>query len=444
MRSHTAVRPAPARRRAPLALTSAALVAVGLTACGAGSRTATETAAEVPCEVEVDSATTVNVLAYNSSAIDPFTNTMVRSCTQGDLTVEHEPIDFAGQTQRTTATLAGETGTYDVIETYGYIIPELGTDGSLLPLDDLVATYGEEYDLGALNQGMLDAMTYDGQLYALPMQAQMFILAYRQDVFDELGLEPPTTFAELREVATALQESGQFEHPLALPWLASGDIATSYDAALGSLGVDYVDPETMTANFDTPEAAQALEEMQSLVPFMDPQVTTFDQPAVQQQMYNGDAAMAIMFSGRMNDLTQESNTQFAADFAFAPPPTVGDSGPQFSALSVDGWSLPTNSAVDQDTLFEVIATSVSQDASEAAVPAAYPAREGAVSEDSSPYAAAAIDAIDNAPPAEPFPWTAPIANETRPVVAEVVLGQTSVEDATARMQEIATGILAQY
>ena len=55
---------------------------------------------------------------------------------------------------------------------------------------------------------------------------------------------------------------------------------------------------------------------------MDPQVTTFDQPAVQQQMYNGSAAMAIMFSGRMNDLIQESNSQFADDFAFAPPPSV--------------------------------------------------------------------------------------------------------------------------
>ncbi|WP_299036753.1 ABC transporter substrate-binding protein [uncultured Pseudokineococcus sp.] len=434
----------PSLRRGPLAAASTALVLVGLTACGAGSRTATSSAAEVPCEVEVAEPTTVNVLAYNSSAIDPFTNTMVASCTQGDLTVAHEPIDFDGQTQRTTATLAGEVGTYDVLETYGYIIPQLATEGSLLPLDDLVETYGEEYDLGALNEGMLEAMSYDGQLYAVPMQAQMFVMAYRQDAFEELGLEPPTTFAELREVSAALQESGQFEYPLALPLLASGDLATAYDAALGSLGVDYVDPETMTPNFDTPEAAQALEELKSLVPFMDPQVTTFDQPSVQQQMYNGDAAMAIMFSGRMNDLTLESNTQYAADFGFAPPPTVGEDGAQYSALSVDGWSIPTNSAVDPEVLFEVIATSVSQEASEEAVPAAFPARDGAVSEDSSPYAAAAIDAIDNAPAAEPFPWTAPIANETLPVVAQAMLDQITVEEATARMQEIATGVLADY
>ncbi|MEJ5914661.1 ABC transporter substrate-binding protein [Pseudokineococcus sp. 1T1Z-3] len=434
------------RRPTPVAATATALASMMvLTACGAGSRTGAENAAEVECDVEVDSPTTVNVLAYNSSAIDPFTNTMVASCTQGDLTVAHEPIDFAGQVQRTTATLAGDSGTYDVIETYGYIIPQLAADGSLVPLDDLVDTYGEEYDLGALNEGMRQAMSYDGQLYALPMQAQMYVMAYRADVFDEAGLEPPTTFAEMRDAAAALQESGDFAYPIALPLLASGDIVTAYDAALGSLGVDFVDVDTMSANFDTPEAAQALEELLSLVPYMDPQVTTFDQPSVQQQMYNGDAAMAIMFSGRMNDLVQESNTQFFDDFGFAPPPVVVEGAPyQYSALSVDGWSLPQNSPVPDDVLFEVIATAVSEEASEASVPAAYPARDGLVDEDSSPYAAAANDAIDNAPPAEPYPWTAVISNEIRPVVAEVVLGQTSVEDGTARMQQIATDVLAGY
>lgn len=431
------------RRRLTLALTLSA--ALAMTACGAGSRTASESAAEVECGVEVpDEPTTVNVLAYNSSAIDPFTNTMVNSCTQGNLTVAHEPIDFGGQVQRTTATLAGETGTYDIIETYGYIIPQLAVDESLVPLNELMAEHSEEYGLDELNEGMLEAMTYDGQLYAVPMQAQMFIMAYRADVFEELGLEPPTTFAELRETSQAIQDAGEFQYPLALPWLASSDLATAYDAALGSLGQNYVDPETMTPNFDSPEAVRAFEELKSLTPFMDPQVTTYDQPAVQQQMYNGSAAISIMFSGRMSDLTQESNSQYSDDFAFAPPPTVGDDGAQYSALSVDGWSIPTNTALDHDLLFEIIASSVSEDASQAALPAAYPARVGMVTEDSGPYAAAANDAIDNAPPAEPYPWTAPISNETLPVVASVILGTTPVEEGVAQMQEIATGVLANY
>ena len=96
---------------------------MSLAGCGAGSRTGAETATEVTCDFENPAeTTTVNVLAYNSSAIDPFTNTMVKSCTHDNVTVQHDPIDFAGQVQKTTATLAGDEGTYDIIETYSFII----------------------------------------------------------------------------------------------------------------------------------------------------------------------------------------------------------------------------------------------------------------------------------------------------------------------------------
>jgi multiple sugar transport system substrate-binding protein len=429
-----------------LRATAVALAAaLAVTACGAGSRTAARSAAEVACDFPAPpEPVTVNVLAYNSSAIDPFTNTMVRSCSKNGVTLNHEPIDFAGQVQKTTATLAGDSGTYDIVETYGFAVPQYAAQQKLQPLDDLVAQFEQEYGLGEINADMRQALSYEGKLYGLPMQSQMYVLAYRKDVFDQLGLQPPTTFAELRDVATAIQQAGEIRYPFAIPLLASSDIATAYDAALGSLGVDYVDAAAMRPNFDRPEAAQAFEEMRALLPYMDPQVTTFDQPRVQQQLYNGTAAMAIMFSGRMNDLTLPANSRFAEQFAFAPPPSVAGGDTLYNVLSVDGWSIPSNAAADPALLFEMIASSVSADASRASVPAAYPARDGIVTPESSPYAAAAQESIGKAPPAEPYPWTARISNDTRAVVADVITGTVPVAEGTARMQEIATQILAEY
>lgn len=423
-------------------VTGLALLASG---CGAGTRTSAETATQVECDYEAPSGTTeVNVLAYNSSSVDPYTNTMVSSCTKGDVTVNHEPIDFGGQVQKTTATLAGDSGTYDIIETYSFIIPELAAQGKLEPLDDFVAEYGEEYDLGEINENMQGAMTYDGKLYGLPMQAQMLIMAYRQDVFDELSIEPPTTFAEMRDAAKKIQDAGEIKYPIALPLLASGDIVTAYDAALGSLGQDLTDADAMTANLDSPESKQALEELLSLKPFMDPQVTTFDQPAVQQQMYNGSAAMSIMFSGRMNDLTLEDNSQYAADMAFAAPPSVDGGEYLYDTVSVDGWSIPTNTSLDKGMLFEMISSSVSEKASKSSLPAAYPARDGMVTDDSMPFAAAANDSIAGVPPSEPHPWTAPISNAITPIVANVLLEKTPVEAGMAQMQAAAEKVLAEY
>jgi multiple sugar transport system substrate-binding protein len=426
-----------------LALTLSA--AVLASACGAGSRTAAESATQVNCDFPAPAQpVAVNVLAYNSSAVDPFTNTMVKSCTRDKVTVNHEPIDFGGQVQKTTATLAGDSGTYDIVETYGFVIPQYAEQQKLRPLDDLLTEFDSKYKLSDINADMRKAMSFDGKLYGLPMQAQMYVLAYRKDVFDQLGLKPPTTFAEMRDAAGKIQQAGQIQYPLALPFLASADLSTAFDAALGSLGVDYTDPATKKANFDKPEATKALDELKSLMPYMDPQVTTFDQPRVQQQMYNGSAAMAIMFSGRMNDLTLPANSKFASQFAFAAPPSVDGGNVLYNALSVDGWSIPANTKVDPKLLFEMISSAVSPDASKASLPAAYPARNGTVTPDSSPYAAAAQESIGKAPPAEPFPWTAKIANDTRTVVADVVVGKTPPADGAAQMQDIATKILSEY
>jgi multiple sugar transport system substrate-binding protein len=433
----------PTRTLKLLAVAAMSVSLITLSACGAGSRTGANTATQVACDFENPTeATTVNVLAYNSSAVDPFTNTMVKSCTHDNVTVKHDPIDFGGQVQKTVASLSGDKGSYDVIETYSYIIPTYAAEGKLQPLDDLFAKYSDKYKLDAISPEMRKLMSYDGKLYGLPMQAQTLILAYRKDVFDKLGLTPPTTFEELRAVSKKIQDSGEMKYPLALPWNGQADIVTGFGATMGSQETPYVDDATKKANLDSDTSKKSLEQMKTLLPYMDPQVTTFDQPKVQQQMYNGTAAMSIMFSGRMNDLLQASNSKYSTNIAFAAPPAVFQGGKQYGALSVDGWSLPKNTTISPDLLFQLIAASVSEDASKSAVPAAYPARQGIATADNTPYATAADEAVKNAPAPQPYPYIPAISGDITPVVAKVISGGQSVDDGAAEMQKIADGILA--
>ena len=214
------------------------------------------------------------------------------------------------------------------------------------------------------------------------------------------------------------------EYPIALPWLATGDVSTSFEGAMNSLGADFATADG-EVTLDTPEAQEALEAMLALKPYMDPQVTTFDQPKVQQQMYNGTAAMSIMFSGRMNDLTLDTNTKLSDKFAFAAPPKVSDGREDvYDRLSIDGWSIPFNTKLDHDMLFQMMASSVSEEASKASVPAAYPAREGMVTDENSPYG----DGCERVDRQAPCPrWSrryiADISNAIRPILAEVIIGQ---------------------
>ena len=237
-------------------LLSASLV--GLTACGAGSRTGAETATKVACDFENPAEpTTINVLAYNSSAVDPFSNTMVSSCTHDNVTVKHDPIDFAGQLDKTTATLSGDTGTYDIIETYTYAIPDLASRGKLQPLDDLLTKYKDKYTLDELDPNTLKSMSYDGKLYGLPMQSQLLTMAYRKDLFEKNGLTPPTTFEELRTSAKKLQDAEGMKYPIALPLLSTADLDTAFAATLGSQdSAFFVNPDTKKPNFDQEPTAK--------------------------------------------------------------------------------------------------------------------------------------------------------------------------------------------
>jgi len=426
------------KNRALALVAATAVGALAFAGCSAGSRTGNANATAVTCDYTApESATTVNVLAYNSSAVDPFTNTMVSSCTKGDVTLKHDPIDFGGQVTKTQATLATDTGSYDIIETYSFVIPGYGNDEKLVPLDDLYEKYSDKYGLDAISESMRAGMSFDGKLYAVPMQAQMQVMAYRADVFDDLGLEVPTTFDEMISAAEAIQAAEIMEYPIALPLLATSDVRTSYGALMSSLGVPFV-AEDGTPQFDTEAAATALDIMLELQPYMDPQVTTFDQPKVQQQMYNGTAAMSIMFSGRMFDLTQPANSNLSDSFAFAAPPKATDDAEYvYNNLSVDGWSIPFNTKLDHDMLFEMIAAAVSEDASEASIPAAYPAREGMVTARNSPYGEAANDSLAGAMPPVVTLTNAVVTEAIRPILVEVLTGALSPEEGLIQMQAAA-------
>ncbi|HET9872828.1 MAG TPA: extracellular solute-binding protein [Propionibacteriaceae bacterium] len=432
------------RRRGLLLSTFGLSVALALAGCGAGSRTGAQTATTVACSFDKPAqATTVNVLAYNSSAVDPFSNTMVASCSHDNVTVKHDPIDFPGQVQKTTATLSSDNGSYDILETYSYVIPDLASKGKLEPLDDLFAKHADKYTLNDIDPAMVKTMSYDGKLYGLPMQAQIHVMAYRKDLLDKNGIKPPTTFSELKAAAEKIKSAEGMKYPIAFPMLASGDLATAYGAALSSLDKGLVDPSSKRPNFDTPESAKALQALKDLMPMMDPQVTTFDQPKVQQQLYNGTAAFGWMFSGRMNDLTQQKNSKYYDKFGFSAPPAVEAGGTTFGALSVDGWSIPFNTKVDKDLLFQIMAASVSEDASNSAIPDAYPARKG-LDQSKSPYAAAADAGIANLRDPDPGPWSPPVTNATLPVIADVITGRISIADGQAKAQAVAEKEMAAY
>jgi len=96
--------------------------------------------------------------------------------------------------------IASEAGvaTYDLIALWGPMVISAAGKGYITPLDDLVPT-------GYFDQYMpMDEAIYQGKHYGLPYLTETIVLFYRTDLFEQEGLEVPTTAEELIEAAKRL------------------------------------------------------------------------------------------------------------------------------------------------------------------------------------------------------------------------------------------------
>jgi sn-glycerol 3-phosphate transport system substrate-binding protein len=89
----------------------------------------------------------------------------------------------------------------------GEVIPYLAQAGALEPIDDIGAATIDDLEPALAQHGTFSGAPEGQQLLALPFNRSTPIAYYNVPLFDELGLKPPTTWDEMREVARACTQS---------------------------------------------------------------------------------------------------------------------------------------------------------------------------------------------------------------------------------------------
>lgn len=111
------------------------------------------------------------------------------------------PADSDTRANMYAASFMGEEDTYDLAYMDVVWVAKFASQSWLAPLDERVPK-----SLRAdLLEGGVAAGTYEGRLYALPVQADAGVLYYRKDLLAERGLRPPSSWAELARDAAALK-----------------------------------------------------------------------------------------------------------------------------------------------------------------------------------------------------------------------------------------------
>ncbi|MGM0838677.1 MAG: ABC transporter substrate-binding protein [Bacillota bacterium] len=93
----------------------------------------------------------------------------------------------------------------DVFYLDAFEAPALIETGVLEPLDDYVT---DEFDVDDFEKPLLEAFQKDGKTYGFPKDYSTLALFYNKKMFEEAGVEVPTTWEEMREASKALTKDG--------------------------------------------------------------------------------------------------------------------------------------------------------------------------------------------------------------------------------------------
>ncbi len=92
-------------------------------------------------------------------------------------------------------------------------------------------------------ESVLDSVTYDGKVVALPMESLAWGYLYNKDIFDEYELTPPMTLTEMENVVNVLNQNDETPFLLAFQesWIPQLMMALALGGMINSEEVNFID-----------------------------------------------------------------------------------------------------------------------------------------------------------------------------------------------------------
>lgn len=191
------------------------------------------------------------------------------------------------------------------------IVP-LINDGTIRPLDDLVAKYGQD-----LKENQL--IRINGKIMAVAFQVNAQHLMYRKDIFDQLGLPEPKTYDDLLAAAEKIRAAGIMQYPIGGTFKAGWDLSMEFvNDYLGEGGSFFAEGNAPAINNET--GVKVLELMKAETKYMDPEYLTSDSTVVQQQFQQGKIAMANLWGSRAGAMEDPNESQVVGKVKMASAP----------------------------------------------------------------------------------------------------------------------------
>jgi multiple sugar transport system substrate-binding protein len=235
-----------------------------------------------------------------------------------DIVVTQEPQNWGEIYAKAPAAVAAGAGP-DMLFAIPDFAPILKGIGALEQIDDFVAELDAKHDFV---DSAVEAYSYDGGVWAVPLYNMTMHLWYRPSVLEAAGVAVPTTWEEWRAAAEALTKDGQYGMGLPANKQLYTD-QTVYSVMLNG-GASEIYNEDGTLRFDNPETVAAYDFYNSMMAFSPPDAPSWTWGEAEACFASRACAMIMQFTVISTYDTQAEGDAADLGVAAIPVKTAGD------------------------------------------------------------------------------------------------------------------------
>ncbi len=348
------------------------------------------------CNLEAPAkATEINMIGWSFPITDFYAEELLKCNRIENLKVNTSLLASAdAQEQVRLALSSGGDSPFDIVHGANSAVSEWAGVGWMMPLNDLVEKYWDEYNLGDIPEKAWEGATIDGKIYGVPIVGNTLHFIYRKDVFEEKGLQVPDTYDEVIAACNAIGlDNPDWDMPFTINLSAGWAWEVEFFQMLRAFGGDYLDDKNMPA-FAGEEGVKAVEKLIEVAnACMGTDGYSFalnDQEVAVQQ---GTLPATNMWASRAANMSKPERTSLGDVIAYAPAPRAVAGGPRAGSAWNDFYMIPAKTTNDPDLIFRIIMQAADERSQREAAEVGMATRQ-AVAQYGGPYLAAANQTIN--------------------------------------------------
>lgn len=212
---------------------------------------------------------------------------------------------------------------YDVFMVDSFWNAEYGSKNVVQPLDNYLNDPQKTpkwYDKEDLIPAYCDLGRYDGKTIGIPIAGETRFLAYRTDLFEKYGKEPPETMDEFLELARFFNGKEDGLYGVALRAQRGIHFASGWLTTMYAFGDGMMDQETLEPKINDPGVVASLQWYLDMLECAPPDVSTYTHEEALGAFMSGKTAMWLDATAIAPAITDPQKSKVYDKVAFAAPP----------------------------------------------------------------------------------------------------------------------------